>query len=408
MTSRPHRGPAQRRPHRAGAAAAGRRPVARHVGRRALGRLRRRPGRPLPRRRLGPARARRQRAGRGPFTIADLAAAVLDLVDEVQASAASRRRRSSTPATRSAERSGCSCCSTRPDRVAGRRDPLHRRARSATPRRGASAPRLVRARGHAGRWSPAPLQRWFAAGFLEREPERASALLHSLRTPTTRATRRSARRSPRSTSATGSARSRSRCSRSPARADVATPPALLRGDRRRRRRTAGSSSSTDVAHLPPAEAPAGRPPDPRAPAHGDADRRAARRDDRGGLRRRDGRPPRGARRRPRRPGDAPARPTSPRDFQELITSYAWGSIWTRPGLDRRSRSMITLTALVARGHHEELAMHVRAARTNGLTDDEIKEVHPADRDLLRRPRRQHRVPHRPAACSTDPANRGAA
>jgi 3-oxoadipate enol-lactonase/4-carboxymuconolactone decarboxylase len=63
-----------------------------------------------------------------------------------------------------------------------------------------------------------------------------------------------------------------------------------------------------------------------------------------------------------------------RDFQELITQYAWGSIWTRPGLDRRSRSMITLTALVARGHHEELALHVRAARTNGLTVDEIKEV----------------------------------
>jgi 3-oxoadipate enol-lactonase / 4-carboxymuconolactone decarboxylase len=63
-----------------------------------------------------------------------------------------------------------------------------------------------------------------------------------------------------------------------------------------------------------------------------------------------------------------------RDFQQLITEYAWGTIWTRPGLDRRSRSMITLTALVARGHHEELAMHVRAARTNGLSVDEIKEV----------------------------------
>ena len=63
-----------------------------------------------------------------------------------------------------------------------------------------------------------------------------------------------------------------------------------------------------------------------------------------------------------------------RDFQELITEYAWGTIWTRPGLDRRSRSMITLTALVARGHHEELAMHVRAARRNGLSVDEIREV----------------------------------
>ncbi|GAB2602891.1 3-oxoadipate enol-lactonase [Paractinoplanes abujensis] len=63
-----------------------------------------------------------------------------------------------------------------------------------------------------------------------------------------------------------------------------------------------------------------------------------------------------------------------RDFQDLITAYAWGEIWTRPGLDRRSRSMITLTALIALGHHEELALHLRAARTNGLTDDEIKEV----------------------------------
>ncbi|MFD3430561.1 bifunctional 3-oxoadipate enol-lactonase/4-carboxymuconolactone decarboxylase PcaDC [Nocardia fluminea] len=63
-----------------------------------------------------------------------------------------------------------------------------------------------------------------------------------------------------------------------------------------------------------------------------------------------------------------------REFQEFITDYAWGGIWTRPGLDRRSRSMIVLTALIARGHHEELAMHLRAARTNGLTIDEIKEV----------------------------------
>jgi 3-oxoadipate enol-lactonase/4-carboxymuconolactone decarboxylase len=62
------------------------------------------------------------------------------------------------------------------------------------------------------------------------------------------------------------------------------------------------------------------------------------------------------------------------DFEKMITEYAWGSIWTRPGLDRRSRSLITLTALVARGHYEELAMHVRAARRNGLTNDEIKEL----------------------------------
>ncbi|CAN5642386.1 3-oxoadipate enol-lactonase [soil metagenome] len=62
------------------------------------------------------------------------------------------------------------------------------------------------------------------------------------------------------------------------------------------------------------------------------------------------------------------------DFQDLITRYAWGTIWTRPGLDRRSRSLITLTALVARGHHDELVMHLRAARRNGLSTDEIKEL----------------------------------
>jgi len=62
------------------------------------------------------------------------------------------------------------------------------------------------------------------------------------------------------------------------------------------------------------------------------------------------------------------------DFQDLITRYAWGEIWSRPGLDRRARSCVTLTALVALNHHHELAMHVRAALRNGLTPDEIKEV----------------------------------
>jgi 4-carboxymuconolactone decarboxylase len=63
-----------------------------------------------------------------------------------------------------------------------------------------------------------------------------------------------------------------------------------------------------------------------------------------------------------------------RDFQELITEYAWGTIWTRPGLDRRTRSLITITALVARGHHDELALHVRAALTNGVTAEEVGET----------------------------------
>lgn len=62
------------------------------------------------------------------------------------------------------------------------------------------------------------------------------------------------------------------------------------------------------------------------------------------------------------------------DFQDLITRYAWGEIWTRPGLDRTMRSAITMTALIANGHWDEFAMHVRAARRNGLTVAEIQEV----------------------------------
>ncbi len=63
-----------------------------------------------------------------------------------------------------------------------------------------------------------------------------------------------------------------------------------------------------------------------------------------------------------------------REFQELITRYAWGEIWTRPGLDRRTRSCITITALVARGQWDELAMHLRAGLRNGLTSAELVEI----------------------------------
>ncbi|ATL86280.1 3-oxoadipate enol-lactone hydrolase [Streptomyces malaysiensis subsp. malaysiensis] len=62
------------------------------------------------------------------------------------------------------------------------------------------------------------------------------------------------------------------------------------------------------------------------------------------------------------------------DFQDFITRYAWGEVWTRPGIDRRTRSVVTLTALAARGHLDELAFHTRAALRNGLTPSEIKEV----------------------------------
>jgi 4-carboxymuconolactone decarboxylase len=61
-------------------------------------------------------------------------------------------------------------------------------------------------------------------------------------------------------------------------------------------------------------------------------------------------------------------------FQEFITRYAWGDIWSRPGIDRRMRSAITLAALVSLKAENEIAMHVRAARRNGLTPEEIAEV----------------------------------
>ena len=63
-----------------------------------------------------------------------------------------------------------------------------------------------------------------------------------------------------------------------------------------------------------------------------------------------------------------------REFQDLLTRYAWGEIWTRPGLPRRARSLITLAALVAQNRSEELRLHLRAALRNGVTRGEIKEV----------------------------------
>jgi 4-carboxymuconolactone decarboxylase len=62
------------------------------------------------------------------------------------------------------------------------------------------------------------------------------------------------------------------------------------------------------------------------------------------------------------------------EFQDLITRYAWGEIWTRPGLDRRTRSCITVAMLVALNRNEELALHLRGALRNGVTPDELKEI----------------------------------
>ena len=62
------------------------------------------------------------------------------------------------------------------------------------------------------------------------------------------------------------------------------------------------------------------------------------------------------------------------EFQELITRYAWGEIWTRPGLERRTRSCITLAMMIALHREDEFKLHIKAARNNGLSIDEIKEV----------------------------------
>ena len=63
-----------------------------------------------------------------------------------------------------------------------------------------------------------------------------------------------------------------------------------------------------------------------------------------------------------------------KEFQDLITRYAWGEIWSRPGLDKKTRSCMVLTAMIALSHWDEFRMHVRAAFNNGLTEADIKEV----------------------------------
>ena len=62
------------------------------------------------------------------------------------------------------------------------------------------------------------------------------------------------------------------------------------------------------------------------------------------------------------------------EFQDLLTRYAWGEIWDRPGLSRPTRSLLTIAMLVALNRPEELRLHLRGARNNGVTPDEIKEV----------------------------------
>ena len=63
-----------------------------------------------------------------------------------------------------------------------------------------------------------------------------------------------------------------------------------------------------------------------------------------------------------------------RDFQDYITQYCWGDVWGRPGLERKTRSMLTIAMLTALGKEEELRLHVRASRNTGVSRDEVKEV----------------------------------
>lgn len=307
----------------------------------------------------------------GPLTVADLAAGVLALVDEV----GERRFHYAGDSVGGAV--GLQLLLDAPDRVASA-TLLCTGARIGTDETWRERVAAVRAGGTAS-LVEASAARWFGTGYVEREPDRAGALLHALAGAAD-----AGYAAVCGALAAFDVRDRLGEVRTPVLAvagaeDAVTPTSALElvvaGVRGARLEVLDG-----VAHLapveapqavaalvlehalgivtePPAPGPAGTPADGAGPAY-----------DAGMVVRREVL------------GDEHVDRASvgatgfTGDFQRFITEYAWGGVWTRPGLDRRSRSMITIAAMVALGHHDELALHVRAARTNGLSVEEIGEV----------------------------------
>ncbi len=307
--------------------------------------------------------------GDEPCTMAELAAGVLAVVDDVLAERGELDGSFSYAGDSVGGAVGLQLLLDAPDRV---RDAvlLCTGARLGTVESWTERIEQVRASGTAAQVA-ASTERWFAPGFLDREPELASTLLHALRDTKDKGY----------VQVCGALRDfdvRDRLAEieAPVLAvagadDVVAPPAGLAAiaDGVRKGELAELAG---VGHEAPAEAPETVARLIRRHALGETladDLRTVQEVRDAGM----------AVRREVLGDEHVDRATAAatdltRDFQDLITQYAWGSIWTRPGLDRRSRSLITLTALVARGHHEELAMHLRAARTNGVTVEEIKEL----------------------------------
>jgi 3-oxoadipate enol-lactonase/4-carboxymuconolactone decarboxylase len=295
-----------------------------------------------------------------PFTMAELAEGVLRLVAEVHEQRGDPGVPFAYAGVSVGGAVGLQLLLDRPDLVSSA-VLLCTGARILTPEHWAERVAQVEQGGTAGIVS-ASAARWFAPGFVDRQPERASALLHSLRDADDRGYALVCR-----ALADFDVRDRLGEISQPVLAiagahDPVCPPASLR-EVAEGVAHGSYAEIDDAGHLAPAEQPEVVCALIRAHLLGDAVELASGDDVRRAVL-----------------GDAhvdralAAATELTQEFQELITEYAWGGIWTRPGLDRRTRSVITLTALVGGGHHEELALHLRGARRNGLTWEEIKEV----------------------------------